>query len=381
MEMCRALDRRGTATTIATTDADGVGRLDVPVGVPGLYEGVRTLFFRRLASESFKYSPDLATWLAKNVRAFDVVHIHAVMSHACVAAARACRASGVPFVLRTIGTLDDWSLGQKPLRKRVFMHMFGNQMLADAETIHTTAPGEFQMLRRAFELRHVALVPLGVDDMWLDAAQQPTAVPPYLLAMSRMHPVKGLDQLIPAFARATEDPARAEWRLVIAGDGDPAYVQQLRALARTTAAASRIDFVGWAQGALKADLLRRASAFVLPSFHENFGLAALEALACGVPTIVGEGVQLASWIGEEHAGWITTPEVDTLARVLSDVFSDPVERGRRGLAGRRLASRMRWSVVADQLVDVYEQARVRASESPSMMPPAQRAAARVGQGR
>ena len=378
IEMCRALERRGTATLIATTDADGAGRLDVPLGVPTLYGGVKTMFFRRVASEAYKYSPALAAWLSRHVRTFDMVHVHAVMSHACVAAARACRASGVPFVLRTIGTLDEWSLGQKPLRKRLFMNIYGNQMLAGAQAIHATAPGEIDALRRSFDLKHVALVPLGVDDGWLDAPLSPApGVPPYLLAMSRLHPVKALDRLIPAFARATASPASAHWRLVIAGDGDAAYVQTLRALAQGTAAAGRIEFTGWSDGAAKADLLRHASAFALPSFHENFGLAALEAMACGVPTIVGEGVQLASWIRDADAGWIAAPGIDALAAALTDVMSDPIERTRRGEGGRRLASRMRWSSVAGELADVYEQVRARASEAPGAEPPVARAAARA----
>src|SRR5437867_3375058 len=88
--MCRALGERGLETLIVTTDADGAGRLPVEVGHPVRYRDVPTIFFPRRFSESFKYSPPLAAWVDGNVGAFDVVHIHAVFSHACLAAARAC---------------------------------------------------------------------------------------------------------------------------------------------------------------------------------------------------------------------------------------------------------------------------------------------------
>ena len=81
--------------------------------------------------------------------------------------------------------------------------------------------------------------------------------------------------------------------------------------------------------------------------------------------------------GDAEAGWIAAPDVDALAAALTDVMSDPTERTRRGAGGRRLASRMRWSSVADELTDVYEQVRVRACETPGAQPPVERAAARA----
>src|SRR4051812_48377431 len=89
--MCRALIEQGIDAQIATTDADGDATLAVPLGTTTSWEGVPAIFFRRNISEAFKYSRGMAAWLDGHVASFDVVHIHAVLSHAPLAAAAACR--------------------------------------------------------------------------------------------------------------------------------------------------------------------------------------------------------------------------------------------------------------------------------------------------
>src|SRR5215469_17035291 len=103
--MCRAILEAGSDALVVTTDADGRGRLDVPLGTITAFEGVPTIFFRRQATESLKWSAPLAAWLRAHVAEYDVVHAHAVFSHAPLAAARACRAAGVPYIVRPLGTL------------------------------------------------------------------------------------------------------------------------------------------------------------------------------------------------------------------------------------------------------------------------------------
>src|SRR5206468_3477699 len=137
-EMCRALQKEGVDVLLATTDADGRARLRVALGTELEYHGVRTLFFSGQWGERFNYSPTLARWLDMNVKMFDVVHIHAVFSHPCLAAARACRKHHVPYIVRPLGSLDPWSMQQKPLRKRLMWQMAAGRMLSEAASIHYT---------------------------------------------------------------------------------------------------------------------------------------------------------------------------------------------------------------------------------------------------
>ncbi len=245
IQMCRALAAAGAEVHLAATDADGPGRLPYPPGEWSTIEEIPTMLFRRQFSEALKYSAPLAAWLRDSVSHYDVVHVHALLSHACLAAAAACRASDVPYVVRPLGTLDRWSLAQKPWRKRVLLALNGRKALAGAAAIHYTAIGEKRLVEGAFETKRGFVVPLGIDDAILD--EEPVSETdrhrgPYVLALSRLHPVKALDALIDAFGDAY--PIARKWRLVIAGDGDEAYVRKLRMRAVESAAATAIEFRG-----------------------------------------------------------------------------------------------------------------------------------------
>src|SRR5688572_4517043 len=104
--MSRALRVCGSDVLIATTMARGPGRLNVNTGDTVSFQGTDTIFFPQRLSERFSYSPELARWLRENAKRFDLVHIHAIFSHPCLAAARACQKSGVPYVVRPLGSLD-----------------------------------------------------------------------------------------------------------------------------------------------------------------------------------------------------------------------------------------------------------------------------------
>src|SRR6185369_11560529 len=116
--MCRALMQQGIEVLLITTNH---GLDDEEVLRRSVYREVPAKFFPSQLGESFKYSRPLATWLAFHINSFDLVHIHSVFNHASVAAAHACRKAKVPYVIRPLGTLEPWSMAQKPLRKYFFL--------------------------------------------------------------------------------------------------------------------------------------------------------------------------------------------------------------------------------------------------------------------
>jgi glycosyltransferase involved in cell wall biosynthesis len=353
LEMCRALRARGHDPLIVTTDADGPDRLPVEVGEPIEYEGVRAVFFPRTWSESIKYSAPLARWLGAHIREFDVVHVHALMSHACVAAVRAARAADVPYVLRPLGTLDDWSLAQKPLKKRVFMAGLGRTMLRGAAAVHVTSPDEGAAVATAWNVERVAMIPLGVNAHAFEAARERPADPPYVASLSRVHPVKGLELLVDAFAAVTRDGPLAAWQLHIAGSGAPDDVAALVAHVRNSPAAGRVRLTGWLDGADKDAFLGRASLFALTSRHENFGIGLAEAMARGLPVVASRAVQIAPWIESAGAGWVTPLAPAAIEAALRDAMADPAKRASRGAAARVLAEQWRWPAVAERLEEMY----------------------------
>ena len=362
--MCRALAARGVDATIVATDADGPGRIQVPLGEQTSWQGVPAIFFGKTLSEAFKYSSSLATWLGQHVRDFDIVHVHGVLSHACLAAGAACRRQGLPYLVRPLGTLVPWSLQQKPLRKRFLLASGGMRMLRGAAAIHYTSQQERQSVETSLELTGGVVVPLGIDpalvETPLEAAHERYR-DRYVLAMSRLHPKKNLDVLIRTFIDATET-RRDGWRLVVAGTGDSVYQASLRKLVDDRRAHGRVQFVGWIEGESKLQLVRRASIFVLCSKHENFGLSVLEALAAGVPTLLTRQVDLADDVESANAGWIVDDVHDSLRRALAAAIDDDQARAARGGAARRLAWRFTWPTVAAQLIDVYARLRCHGSE-------------------
>ena len=346
--MCRALMREGIEVLLVTTDA----------GLPGTnggdcfeYKGVPARFFHSQWGESFKYSRPLASWLNANIKNFGLAHIHAIFNHSSVAAARACRDVGVPYVIRPLGTLDPWSMTQKSLRKRLFWQVVGRTMLERAAAVHYTSEAEKLSTERRMGLNHGKVIALGIEtstaignlaDHFPELARDP-----YVLVLSRLHPKKGLDVLIDAFQSL--ETRFSHWRLVLAGDGPSEYVSKLKNKVK----GDRIRFTGWLEGERKEAVLAGASLLVLPSHQENFGLCVMEALAHSVPVLVSPSVNLATEIAAANAGWIATIDKDALASKLAEALRDEEELTRRGRAGKQLSQKYSWENAARDLAALY----------------------------
>jgi len=370
--MCRALQDRGIEVLIATTNADGSEELPVALGEKIVYQGAPTIFFPRQWSEALKYSRPLALWLEQNVKIFDFAHIHAVFSHACVAAARACRKNVVPYMVRPLGTLDPWSLKQKSVRKRLFWHLGVKRMLTGASAIHYTSDEEKRLVETGLGLSGGVVVPNGLDLSFIshktgrrtepfDEPQSEIGRGPYVLALSRIHPKKGFELLIESFAALKKSGLFGSWRLVFAGDGDAGYVDQLKALARRSGLSGDALFVGWLEGDRKYAALKDASLLAMPSYQENFGISLIEAMACGVPVLVSPHVNLAPEIEKAGAGWVAALGENELTNVLAEALGNEQERWRRGNNGRELAGGYGAAKVAIKLIDLY---RTLAAERP-----------------
>jgi len=352
--MCRALGAAGADTLIATTDADGRSRLAVQLGSSTTFDGVPVIFFRRQASEGLKWSAPLGGWLRRHVAAFDLVHVHAVFSYASIAAGRACRADHVPYVVRPLGTLDPWSVGRKALRKRLLLRLGARDLLSGAARMHYTTAEEGRLAESAVgPLPPGAVVPVGVDDIYFAPKGPPAPGGPYLLALSRLDAKKRLEWIVSAWHAIAGAGRLGAWRLVIAGDGDGAYVARLRDLAHRGPARDRIVFEGWVAGDAKAALIRGASLFVLPSHQENLGVAMLEALASGVPALMTPGINLGGEIAAAGAGWQVDDSEAAVAAGLEAALLDDADRAARGRRAAAFADRFRWPLIVAGLMDLY----------------------------
>ena len=344
--MCRALMRQGIDVLLLSTTA-GLSR-EIAHGEILDHKGVPAIFFPSRLGESFKYSRPLSSWLRANVQKFGVAHIHAVFNHSSVAAAHVCQKSGVPYVIRPLGTLDPWSMTQKSLRKRLFWQIYAKHIMDNAAAVHYTSEAEKLSTESSLGLNHGKVIPLGVETVFNDFADK-LARDPYVLVLSRLHPKKGLDVLVDAFLSLLEKPQFAEWRLVLAGDGPAEYVSMLKAQSRS----EKITFTGWLEGDEKEAVLRGASLLALPSHQENFGLCVMEALAQSVPVLVSPNVNLAEEIAAADAGWVAPVDKSALADTLAAALADRDDLARRGRAGRQLSQKYSWENSARALADLY----------------------------
>ena len=352
--MGRAIREAGADVLIVTTDADGPGRLDVPLGTLTTFEGLPAIFFRRQATEAFKWSAPLASWLRAHVAEHDVVHAHAVFSHAPIAAARACRAAGVPYIVRPLGTLDPWSVDRKAWRKRTLLRLGARDALAGAAVMHYTTREEQRLAERGFpDLPPGVVIPLGIDDRCFAVTPSRSPASPYALVLSRLDAKKRIEWIIDAWHHLQTD-GLGDWQLVIAGDGHESYVEALRQRAAAGPAAGRIAFKGWVAGDDKLALLRDAGVFVVASHQENFGVAMVEGMAAGVAPVVTPGVNLAQDLEAAGAGWRVEETPAALADGLRRAMRDEAERRERGRRARAFAEQFRWPAVGRQLQDLYE---------------------------
>jgi glycosyltransferase involved in cell wall biosynthesis len=298
----------------------------------------------------------LFRWLKEeaSARKFDVMHSHGMWQMCVVYPGTVARRNKKPLVVSPRGALSTWAMKHGSWLKHVFWPLVQRPALEKASCFHATAESECRDIRRLGFRQPVAIIPNGVD------------VPPCTLKQSRnvrtvlflgrLHPIKGIDVLLQAWAAVMDRFPR--WHLVIAGTdssyGDTCgYLHDMRALA-STLNLTRVHFGGPLYGEDKLSAYRDADLFVLPSHSENFGVTVAEALVAGTPAIVTKG---APWEGLEthRAGWWIDGGVDALVAALRQAMSESSdELAQRGLSGREWMIRdFSWTTVGIRMDQTY----------------------------
>lgn len=293
----------------------------------------------------------------------DRVHVHAVweeLQHqACLAAYHA----SVPTVISPHGMLDPWSLSQSRLKKRAYLAVRLRRNLNRATAIHCTTVAEANLIAPLRIAAPSFVIPNGIDLSEFQSTGETNQViggggghrqntfsdrfpivrgRQCLLFLSRLHPKKGLDLLLPAFARL----ATPDLILVLAGPGDPDYVDLLRQECQRLSITERVLFTGMLNGSERVAAFRAADLFVLPSYQENFGIAVIESLAAGTPVIISDQVNLADEIRDSDVGEVVSTDLDDIHQAISRWVADPLRCRRAGELGKRFASDYDFAIIA-----------------------------------
>lgn len=350
--LCRALVSRGHSIHVYTTNVDGSGVSPVSLAGPVVVDGVTASYFPCGMGRRLYRSPEMGRALEKNVATFDVLHLHSVFLWPTLAAACEARRAKVPYVLAPRGMLiEDLIRRKSRLRKTAWIELFERRNVAGAAAIHVTSELEQSELESlGLRARHIAVVANGVEPRpLLPSCHAAPSERSCILYLGRVSWKKGLDRLLQAMSYIPDA------KLVIAGNDDENYRPRLARLVRELSLTERVTFAGPVHGDAKWELIRSAAIFALPSYSENFGLAALEAAACGCPVVLTPQVGLARAIGEAGAGIVADGDPERFGAVLAALMSDP-GRGRvMGEAGKKLAAaKFSWPQIAAQMERVYE---------------------------
>lgn len=345
--MAAALAAEGVEVDVATTTDDGPGRcLDAACGSFAQRGGFRVILFPK-QTEFYKVSLPLLAWLLRHVADYDVVHVHAVFSFSTWAAGTACHLRGVPYVVRPLGVLNSWGMENRRRWLKAWSFRLADKPVLDrAAAMHYTSGLEAEDAERLGIRSRSVVIPLGMDlppqDAPADAAALARRFPeaasrPLVLFLSRLDPKKNVEVLLQAMARLSALPSAP--LLVIAGDGDPAYVAGLKRLASGLGLEGNVLWTGHLGGEDKRAALAAASLFVLPSRSENFGVALLEAMAAGLACISTPGVALALDAAKLGAVRLCEPEAGVLAEAIQTLLGFDGERERLGACAAETARR------------------------------------------
>lgn len=351
----------------------------------------------------------------ETLRQFDIVHIHEIWNLKLHRVAAMCRKAGVRYVSAPRGMLEPWALKQKWLKKRMARFLYQDGDLRFAAALHATAESEAEQFRALGFKNRIIVSPNGVNvpegDLGTqvasrhanlaksDVATTPTtsATPQSAfcqgpsrraLFVSRMHPKKGVLELVESWARVKPKDWQCELVYTMNGDEERAYEQKVERRIRelgmsyrdkdetihspTPTPNSNFIFTGPLDDNAKWDAYARADLFVLPSYSENFGIVVAEALWAGVPVITTKGTPWSELETERCGWWVELPgkgakvqgegeqwtALDSALREATEQSNNPDDRtilpemGRRGR--RLIEAKYTWSAIAKRLIEGYE---------------------------
>ena len=301
--LAESLVKCGNLVTVYTTNGNGQTELEIETGKEIIVDGVKVFYFKRYTRDHSHTSPGFLAKIALNVKKFDVVHLHSWWNPPIVIAAAICKWRNVKPILSPHGMFCDYVLYEHNKRKKQLLHYFGRSLLLNS-FLHVSS--EMEWNESQIFLKEVwpgKILPNLVNVSFeLNSQKSSDGVKPFIIGfISRIEKKKGLDILIKALSKVNFD-----YKLQIAGTGDPTYINYLKQLATSCGNLGNIEWVGWKDKIQKFQFYSSIDLFALTSLNENFAVVVIESLSVGTPVFLSNRVGLAKYVEQMELGWITS---------------------------------------------------------------------------
>jgi glycosyltransferase involved in cell wall biosynthesis len=350
-----SIDKTAGGTTVymqlLSTELKSLVDLVVVTGLspnPVYLKDVQVQFFDLSLNRWYSLAREFREFLEVNQP--DIVHINGIWNPQCWLFQKVAQDLGIKIVLSPHGMLEPYILHRHPLKKKLALALYQHRALRNVDYYHTTAQSELDQVRKLGYTQTAVVIANGIETTDVLLKTEWKAVR-NLLFLSRVHPKKGIDLLIEAVAQLPVNTLQ----ITIAGEGDAAYVEELKRLAIQRNVAHQFHFVGGVYGQQKWELYQQSDLFVLPTYSENFGIVVPEALYTGLPVLTTTGTPWQE-LETEKCGWWIDLSVDNLAKALTEaIHTDTVELKSMGERGRKLVmSKYDVKEVAEKMKYFYQ---------------------------
>ncbi len=362
-DTCEGLAELGAQVTVFTTNANGSSSLDVPLKMPANVDGVTVWYFPlALGGLSFFYSATLAKAVRSRISEFDLVVIAAPWGYPLIPAARACIRAQVPYVISTHGQLFPWALAKKRLKKRIYLELIARRFVDQAAAIHCTDPSEAEAVARLMFRSPIFVVPNPIRASSFSARRTKGDLrkrfnisnnAEIIMFLGRITRIKRPDIAVDVLGAAQS--LGRDIHLVIVGPDEEGLMYQLQGQAQSLGCHDKLHFTGLLTKDEVISALSDAELLLMPSeVTENFGIAALEAMATGIPILVSEGVPVGRWAQAAGAGLVVASTREEFQQAAIELLSRPAQLREMGQRGQKLAREVfDVPIVASQLLDKY----------------------------
>jgi len=358
LALSRGLARRGHKLDIVVLDDSASPWLaDIALPIHALGAGLT----------SYRYSSKLLPWLKKQGGDYDRVIVNGIWQYLSFAAWRRYAGSSIPYYVFPHGMLDPWfkeTFPLKHLKKWLYWPWAEYRVLRNAAAVIFTSEEERSQARKSFWLYRCRekVSPLGVEAPPISSNAKSEFLSRYpqlqntriFLFLGRLHPKKGCDMLLEAFAQMRSNDSIS---LILAGPDQVGWESDLRRQVTRLNLTNRIVFTGMLEGPMKQGAFANAEAFVLPSHQENFGISVVEALAASVPVLISNRVNIWREIEADRAGYVESDDLAGTTRLLQRwIGTAPAEREMvRQNARRSFEQRFEIDRAVDSLLQILNE--------------------------